>query len=304
MTSEPILAIGSIALDYLELPSGQKGETLGGSLTYFTLAAGSLAPVHPVGIVGSDFPEEGMKLFAKYSINHDGIQVAEGKTFKWGGKYQSDWNTRETLYTELGVFENFNPELSKINKTCSYVYLGNIQPSLQTRILQQIISPKLVVCDTMNLWIDNFKDDLMKVLSEIDILLINDSEVSLLMGVSDPFKAGRKILEIGPAAVVVKMGSHGSALIDKGNLVNVGVYPVKKVIDPTGAGDSFAGGFMGALSMGLSMVESMLWGTATASFCIEGFGTEAMRELTLTDIKERKDTVRAQHPAGNLSNLP
>ncbi|MFQ6616459.1 MAG: PfkB family carbohydrate kinase [Fidelibacterota bacterium] len=292
MASDSVVAVGSIALDWLEFSDGTKGDILGGSATYFTLAASLFAPVHLVGIVGTDFPSEGMDLLKERAANVDDLQVVEGKTFRWGGRYHEDWETRTTLYTELGVFEGFRPRLSPVNRQAPFVFLGNIQPSLQLEVLAQAENPdRTVICDTMNLWINTAREDLDRVLGQIDILLINDEEAGLLSGVSEIAESARKIMDMGPAVVVVKRGGKGSTLMGRKESFEVGAYGVSRVVDPTGAGDSFAGGLVGTLAGGGSLREALVAGSAVASFCVERFGIEGLKTLTLEDVKERMETI-------------
>ncbi|MEE9168041.1 MAG: PfkB family carbohydrate kinase [Candidatus Neomarinimicrobiota bacterium] len=293
MSARTILAVGSIAIDWLELPDGRERETLGGSATYFLLAASRFAPVHVVGIVGSDFPEAGMHLFKKHAANLDDLQVTHGKTFRWGGRYHGDWESRTTLFTELGVFETFRPALSPVNRKCDVIFLGNIQPSLQLDVLDQSENHgRVVVCDTMNLWIETTKDDLLKVLQLTDILLLNEQEASLLTGVSDLEEAVSAIQELGPSQVVVKRGSMGSFLVTGSEKTHIGAFPVKTVSDPTGAGDSFAGGFVGDLARGESIVEALMAGSAVASFCVEGFGVEGLIKIEEDELTHRINAIR------------
>ena len=288
-----ILAVGSIAIDWLELPDGRKGETLGGSATYFTLAASLFAPVHVVGIVGSDFPREGMELFERYAANLDDLQIVDGKTFRWGGRYHSDWEERTTLFTELGVFEDFKPSLSQKNRKCQTLFLGNIQPSLQLEVLQQMEeNDRRVVSDTMNLWIETTKDDLLRVLQQTDILLLNEGEASFLTGMSGMVDAGHRIREMGPEKVVVKQGSQGATVVQESGIIHTDVFPVSRVADPTGAGDAFAGGFVGALANGESLAEALVTGSAVASLCVEEFGIEGLQKMSRDDLMHRMDVIR------------
>lgn len=292
MSANSILTVGSIAIDWLELPDGRKGEVIGGSATYFTMSAGRFAPVHVVGVVGSDFPQQGMDIYHEYAASTAGLQIEDGDTFRWGGRYHSDWERRTTLYTELGVFESFNPRLSTKNRECPFVCLGNIQPALQLSVLNQLKEGEsLVICDTMNLWIETTRDDLLQVLRRTDILLLNENEAHLLTGVPEIVDAANQIRSMGPGAVVVKQGSSGATLVDDSGAVHAGVYPIEKIVDPTGAGDCFAGGFVAALSKGKSMRTALVSGSATASFCVEGFGTEGMLNLTEETLRERIEVV-------------
>jgi len=293
MSTNSILVVGSIAIDWLELPNGRKGEVLGGSTTYFLILASRFAPVHVVGIVGSDFPEEGRKIFRDHASNLDDLQVVEGKTFRWGGRYHEDWEDRTTLYTELGVFETFNPILSSENRRCPTVFLGNIHPSLQLEVLKQIENnKKCVVCDTMNLWIQTTREDLLSVLQRINILLLNESEASLLTGISNLIDAAHRIRELGPEFVVVKQGSMGATLVSESEIIHSEVFPIKRIIDPTGAGDSFAGGFVGALAEEKSLSEALILGSTVASFCVEGFGIEGLMDISDEELQQRVDFLR------------
>lgn len=293
MASAPIVAVGSIALDWLEFPDGTQGDFLGGSATYFTLAASLFAPVHLVGIVGTDFPQEGMDLLKERAVNVDDLQVVDGKTFRWGGRYHDDWETRTTLYTELGVFNDFRPRLSPVNRRAPFIFLGNIQPSLQLEVLGQSENPETtVVCDTMNLWINTVRGDLERVLTQIDILLVNNREAALLTGVPDIEGSARRIIEMGPDTVVVKRGSKGSILVGRDSTLQVDAYGISRVVDPTGAGDSFAGGFVGTLARGGTLQEALEAGSAVASFCVEGFGIEGIESLTREDVRERMEAIR------------
>ena len=292
MSAKPILTVGSIAIDWLELPDGRKGEVIGGSATYFTMSAGRFAPVHVVGVVGSDFPQQGMDIYHEYAANTVDLQTKDGNTFRWGGRYHSDWERRTTLYTELGVFESFSPRLSTENRGCPFVCLGNIQPALQLSVLNQLGDREsLVICDTMNLWIETTRDDLLQVLRKTDILLLNENEARLLTGVFEIVDAANQIRSMGPDTVVVKQGSSGATLVDDSGAVHAGVYSIERIVDPTGAGDCFAGGFVAALASGKSMKSALVAGSATASFCVEGFGTEGMLNLTEETLQKRMDVV-------------
>ena len=299
MNPKPIVAVGSIAVDWLELPDGTKGETLGGSLTYFTRSAGILAPVNVVGVVGTDYPDEGMALFKKYGASLEDLQIEEGESFRWGGSYHDNWKNRTTLYTELGVFETFSPRLSDANRQSPLLYLGNIHPALQFDVLTQMAShDAMTVCDTMNLWINTTREDLNKVLRGIDVLLLNETESELLTELNGVSEAAHSIRDMGPEQIIVKQGGAGSTLISSQGEFHVDVYPIGKLVDPTGAGDSFAGGFMAALANGHSLEDGLIWGTASASFCVEGFGLEGLNRMTPDTFHERVEVV------GKECNLP
>ena len=299
MKPQSIVAVGSIAVDWLELPDGTEGETLGGSLTYFTRAAGLAAPVNVVGVIGTDFPSEGNLLFEKYGANLDDLQVEEGASFRWGGRYHDNWEDRTTLYTELGVFESFSPSLCDENRRASFFYLGNIHPALQLNVVEQIESKDtLIVCDTMNLWIDTTREDLDHLLPLVDVLLLNESEAELLTQTDDIASSVGAIRETGPENVIVKRGGAGATLFTEEGETEVPVYPIGGLADPTGAGDSFGGGLMAALANGHSLAEGVVWGTATASFCVEGFGLQGLDRMTEASLRERIEVVRASADLG------
>jgi len=292
MTADAILTVGSIAIDWLEMPDGTKGEVLGGAATYFTLAASQFAPVHVVGVVGTDFPQEGHDLFNTHAANLDDLQVMDGKTFRWGGRYRENWENRITLFTELGVFGDFKPVISEGNRHCPIVFLANIQPSLQLDVLKQMEAPRLVITDTMNLWIDTALSDLQKVIDKTDILLLNDNEAEMLTGLSDPEEAGRELCRQGPQSVVVKLGSRGALLVEEERNVPVAAYQIDRVVDPTGAGDSFAGGLAGALAAGESLVGALITGSAVASFTVESFGPVELIDLDKQEIIRRMSIIK------------
>ena len=288
MYKKSILAVGSIGIDWLELPDKKSGKTIGGSLTYFTRTAGLNSNINIVGIIGDDYPEEGKKLFDKYGNNLEDLQIVKGKSFSWGGKYHQNWEDRTTLFTELGVFENFHPKLSSKNKNSDFIYLGNIHPNLQLEVLEQINSSNnIIACDTMNLWIESTRSALDEVIQKVDILFINESEAIQISNCKDLDLSGPKILEMGPKMVIIKKGSAGCKLFSKDLNIEIGVYPIKKITDPTGAGDSFAGGVMAAITNGFHISEALLWGTASASFCVEGFGLEGFKKMNQSSLKER-----------------
>ncbi|MFQ6607004.1 MAG: PfkB family carbohydrate kinase [Fidelibacterota bacterium] len=292
MTADSILTVGSIAIDWLEMPDGTQGEVLGGAATYFTLSASQFAPVHVVGVVGTDFPQEGHDLFRTHAANMDDLQVVAGKTFRWGGRYHENWENRTTLFTELGVFGDFKPVISQGNRSCPLVFLANIQPSLQLDVLKQMEAPRLVITDTMNLWIDTALSDLKEVIVKTDILLLNDNEAEMLTGLSDPEEAGRELCRQGPKSVVVKLGSRGALLVEEEKTVPVAAFSVDQVVDPTGAGDSFAGGLVGALAAGKSLIDSLITGSAIASFTVESFGPAGLIELDNDELGSRILVVR------------
>jgi sugar/nucleoside kinase (ribokinase family) len=284
-----ILAVGSIAIDTLETPMGNCTDVLGGSASYFSVAASMLAPVKVVGVVGNDYPEKGWKMFKSRNINVDNVQIAQGKTFRWGGKYNNDYSSRETLFTDLGVFESFSPNIRQKDCGSPLVFLGNIQPDLQLVVADTVCGPEYIVSDTMNLWIDQFPEKLGDVIKRSSIFLINHEEAEQLTGKADVVSAAHDLINMGPRAVVIKMGAGGSYVSYNNGGVFVPVFPVKEVLDPTGAGDSFAGGFMGYLSQTQNpdFIEAVIMGSAMASFCVEGFGMEALLRATTASLYDR-----------------
>lgn len=281
------LILGSVALDTIETKYGKAENLLGGSATYATIAAGLYGDAIPVGIVGDDFPKDGLDIFEKFSKNLKDLDQQPGGTFKWGGKYHENGDDRDTLFTDLGVFENFNPSIHTSNKNASWLFLANIHPSLQLSVLEQCTNAPLVVTDTMNLWIDSTPEELKKIISKTNILLINESELHLLTKEQNVDKSIKEVLSMGPENVIVKFGSKGAKCFSENENIAVGVYPVKKVIDPTGAGDVFGGGFISGLVDGLSIKEAMLRGSALASFCIEDFGVKKLLNVSVNEVDNR-----------------
>ncbi|MFO7976682.1 MAG: PfkB family carbohydrate kinase [Candidatus Hydrogenedentota bacterium] len=286
-----ITVVGSVALDTVETPAGRNEEGLGGAATYFSLAAVHYAPVHLVGVVGEDFPQEHIDLFQGRGINIEGLERVPGRTFRWTGRYHEDVNERDTLETQLNVFEHFHPKLPEAARQAEYLFLGNIHPSLQLEVLEQA-KPKFTVLDTMNLWIEIAQDDLRRVLSRLDAIVINDSEVKLLTGRSNVIKGAREIAGLGPRIVVVKKGEHGCLLFIEDDVFVAPAFPLDEALDPTGAGDTFAGGFLGYLAQKDSVDPAMLrqaviHGSVVASFACQDFGPASLVSLTNEDIAER-----------------
>jgi len=281
------LILGSVALDTIETKYGKAENLLGGSATYATIAAGLYGDAIPVGIVGDDFPKDGLDIFEKFSKNLKDLDQQPGGTFKWGGKYHENGDDRDTLFTDLGVFESFNPSIHTSNKNASWLFLANIHPSLQLSVLEQCTNTPLVVTDTMNLWIDSTPNELKKIISKTNILLINESELHLLTKEQNVDKSIKEVLSMGPEKVIIKFGSKGAKCFSENENIAVGVYPVKKVIDPTGAGDVFGGGFISGLVDGLSIKEAMLRGSALASFCIEDFGVKKLLNVSVNEVDNR-----------------
>ena len=290
-----LLIVGSIALDNVETPYGKVVHSLGGSAIFTSMASKNFCKSSVVGIVGEDFPKEHFELLAENEINTQDLKVVSGKTFHWVGKY-NNLNKAETLDTQLNVFADFNPQLCEDNKNCDYVFLGNIDPVLQLRVLKQIDNAKVTACDTMNFWISGSRSKLLEVINNVDILFINEDELRMLTNVQNIFEAAQKTKEMGPKLIVVKRGEYGSFAYTDKFIFFAPVYPLKKVIDPTGAGDSFAGGFMGYLaSVGnfneITIKNAMIYGSVTASFNVESFSVDRLREINMNDILARKEMI-------------
>ncbi|MGI8782982.1 MAG: PfkB family carbohydrate kinase [Acidobacteriota bacterium] len=293
----PILVVGSVAYDSVETPFGRREEILGGSATYFSIAASFFTPVSLVAVVGEDFKEEDLQLFRDRNIDISGLERAAGRTFRWKGKYGFDLNEAQTLDTQLNVFADFKPVIRDDQKEFEYVFLGNIDPELQRSVLEQIRRPKIVACDTMNYWIKGALEPLKRTLRGVDILIINDSETRQLGGNSNLVRAAQVILSWGPKALIVKRGEYGVVMFSQEAHFAAPAYPLEDVFDPTGAGDSFAGGFMGYLaSTGRSDQDSLrkaiVFGSVMASFNVEKFSLERLRELTLEEIYARYRELR------------
>jgi sugar/nucleoside kinase (ribokinase family) len=287
-----VLVVGSVAYDTLETPAGRAEKILGGSASYFALAASFFTDVNLVGVVGDDFGPDQMKAFEGRRIDLEGLETATGKTFHWQGKYSTDLNSRETICTDLNVFEHFKPRLPESYRKSDRVFLGNIEPSLQSDVLEQVHSPRLVGCDTMNLWIKHRLEALKETLSKVQVLLINDSEARELAGDWNVIRAARAIRAMGPQTLIIKKGEHGALLFQGENCFLAAAFPLEQVLDPTGAGDSFAGGLMGYLDRAGSHDEStfrqaVIMGSTVASFCCEAFGVERLLTLKEKEINGR-----------------
>ena len=287
-----LLVVGSVALDSVFTPFGETADALGGSAVYFSVAASLLHPVRVVGVVGDDYPIEALQLLAARGIDWSGVERARGESFRWKGKYSYDLQSRETLETRLGVFASFQPRLPPDWRDAQFVFLGNIDPVLQLNVLDQMAAPKLVVCDTMNYWIKSQKPDLLKLLRRVDVLLVNDSEARELSGDWNIHRAGRWILSRGPRRLVVKQGEYGALMIEPDRAFYVPAYPLEEVFDPTGAGDAFAGGFLGYLARVRSMSASdmrraMVYGSAMGGFAVQGFGLKGFEGLDLATLEQR-----------------
>ena len=290
-----VLVVGSVALDTVETLEGKVEDSLGGSATYFSVAASFFhQQIHLVGVVGDDFPSEHVDFLSKRGIDLQGLeQITGGKTFRWGGSYVSDLNAAETEFTDLNVFSDFDPRLPDTYQDTPYVFLANINPELQLRVLEQVYHPKLVVCDTMNLWIDISRPALMETLKQVDILILNDGEAKQLTEKKNLIQAGKEILTYGPSRVVIKKGEHGAISLTESEFFSVPAYPLTSVFDPTGAGDSFAGGFMGYLAAQnqsneeQTIRQAIVYGTVVASFNVEDFSLNRQRTLTRQEIDDR-----------------
>ena len=289
-----LLIVGSLGLDTVETPFDKVENALGGSATYISLAASYFSsPVNMVGVVGSDFPKKYIDLMEEHGVDLEGLQIVEGgKTFRWGGKYHYDLNVRDTLFTELNVFEKFDPKIPDNYKKAKYVCLGNIDPVLQSRVLDQLDKPQFVVCDTMNYWINGMKDELLKLLKRVNVLIINDSEARLLSKEPNLIRAAKMIREMGPEILIIKKGEHGAMLFTNETIFSAPAYPMESIFDPTGAGDTFAGGFTGYLhkTRDLSpdnMKRAVVYGSSMASFCVEKFSTNGLEDLSYLRIQDR-----------------
>jgi sugar/nucleoside kinase (ribokinase family) len=290
---QPILVTGTVAFDSIKTPLAEADEVLGGSATFFAMAARLFTPVQLVAIVGKDFPAHHLKMFEENGIDLQGLVRAEGSTFRWKGEYEENMNVRHTLETHLNVLEQFEAKLPPEYRSAPYVFLANINPDLQLRVLEQLDHPKLICCDTMNLWIIHQRPDLEKVLKRIDIFIISEEEAQMLTKEHNIVRAAREILKLGKFSLIIKRGGYGAILFTQTNKVfAIPAYPLENVVDPTGAGDSFAGGFMGYLasrdSVDLETVQrAMIYGNIVASFSVEGFSVERLSTLTRETVRNR-----------------
>ncbi|HCJ67656.1 MAG TPA: sugar kinase [Elusimicrobia bacterium] len=290
--SKDILVVGSVALDTVKTPFGEVEEALGGSAVYFSLAASFFTKIKLVAVVGEDFPDRHAKLLESRGIDLRGLEKIPGKTFRWKGEYSYNLNEAKTLETQLNVFENFQPHLPEDYKNTGFIFLANIDPQLQKRVLEQVKKPSLVVCDTMNYWIENKPEQLRKTLKKVDILVINEAETRQFSSEVNLVKAARKILSLGPRAILVKRGEYGALCFTKNSIFSAPGYPLEFVYDPTGAGDSFAGGFLGYLAKMGNLSErnirrAIIFGSVMASFDVEDFSIQRFKTLTLTEIEQR-----------------
>lgn len=287
-----LVIVGSLAFDTIETPETRQERIVGGSCAYSVLAASYFTQPKMVAVVGSDFPSEVIELFRKRGVDTRGLKIAEGKTFHWEGRYGEDPNQRTTIKTELNVFENFKPVLPEDYRTAEVVFLGNLDPDIQKDIRLQLEGPKLVAMDTINLWINTKPDSLLSVLENVNLFFANDEEVKMMAAEKNLITAGKKLLERGPSLMIIKKGEHGVLLLARDFVFAAPAYPCEKVVDPTGAGDSFGGGFLGYLDKvrsfdRQSLCKAAVYGSVMASFTIESFGIDSLKSLTLDKIEQR-----------------
>lgn len=294
-----LLVVGSVALDTIETPFDKVVDAPGGSALYISILASYFTKsIGLVGIIGDDFPSDVIDDLKGRGVNLKGLKIINGgKTFRWAGKYHYDMNTRETIYTHLNVFADFKPVIPDEFKSSEYVCLGNIDPTLQMSVLDQVDNPKLVIADTMNFWIERKYDELLETLKRVNVLIVNDAEARQIAREPNLIKAGRKILKLGPEVVIIKKGEHGAVLMIDSVIFSAPAYPIESIQDPTGAGDTFAGGFAGWIAKTDDISEknlrkAVIYGSAIASFCVEGFGINRIRNLSWKEIQERFEAFR------------
>jgi sugar/nucleoside kinase (ribokinase family) len=295
----PVLIVGSIGLDTVKTPVEEHADLLGGSASYAALGASFFSPVNLVGIVGDDFPESEFDFWKSRQIDAAGVQRVDGKTFRWSGEYAWDMNTRETRSIALNVFEHFRPVLPDSYRETEFVLLANIAPALQSHVLDQMKEPRFIVADTMDLWIETTRADLDALLPRVDLLILNDSEARELTKETSLIKAGRKILRAGPKYVAIKKGEHGALLFGENEFFSCGAYPLEDIHDPTGAGDTFAGGMAGYLAAAkevptfANLRRAVIYGSVLASFNVEAFSLERLRTLTMEEVRARYELFKA-----------
>jgi sugar/nucleoside kinase (ribokinase family) len=287
-----LLVIGTLAYDTVETAKDRRDGVLGGSATYFAVAAAPLSRPRLVGVVGEDFRAQDLAMLEARGVDIIGVERGEGPSFRWGGRYEADWNTRHTLFTELGVFEHFEPKVPEAFKSSRFVFLANAHPAIQEAALSQVTHAEFSVADTMNLWIDIARPELEQLMRRIDGLILNDEEARMLTGEDNLIRAAQAVMGMGPKYVVLKKGEHGAFLMGSDAHFSLPAYPVSNVVDPTGAGDSFAGGFMGYLAhvgdaQPASLRRAMLYGTVTASYCVQGFSVEDLGKRGMADYDAR-----------------
>ncbi|HKG94679.1 MAG TPA: PfkB family carbohydrate kinase [Gemmatimonadaceae bacterium] len=287
-----VLVVGSVALDSVETPFGKADHVLGGSANFFSASASHFAPVQLVGVVGNDYPMDRLTPLKKRGVDFAGLEQADGSSFRWRGRYRHDLNSAETLETHLGVFSHFRPKIPEQFRRSPFVFLANIDPRLQLDVLQQVERPKLVACDTMNFWIESRRPELLELLGHVDLISLNDGEARQLTDQFNLVKAARWILDRGPKTVLIKKGEHGAFMFTRSSVFFAPAYPLESVFDPTGAGDSFAGGFIGYLARSGDLSEenmrrAVVYGSAMGSFAVEKFSVERLLEIDADDIRRR-----------------
>ena len=295
--ASPVLVVGSIALDSVETPFGRADDVLGGSGTFFSSAASHFAPVQLVGVVGDDYPLEKLEILAGRNVDLSGVERATGSSFRWRGRYRHDLNSAETLETHLGVFSHFRPKIPEQFRRAPFVFLANIDPRLQLQVLDQVEKPRLVACDTMNFWIESRRPELVELLGRVDLITVNDGEARQLTGLTNLVQAARWILDKGPKHVLIKKGEHGAFMFTNDSVFFAPAYPLASVFDPTGAGDSFAGGFIGYLAStgdlsDRAMRRAVVVGSAMGSFAVEQFSNTRLLEISRADINARVQEFR------------
>ncbi|TAJ04015.1 MAG: sugar kinase [Planctomycetota bacterium] len=293
-----LMVVGTVAFDDVETPYAKKKKLLGGSAMYFASAASYFAPVRLVSVVGEDFGAERLAPLRARGVDDRGVEIAKGKTFHWSGRYEADWNTRTTLATDLNVLATFDPKVPAAYRDSEFVFLANCAPAVQMKALAQVKRPRFVMADTMNLWIDIALADLKRLLGKLDGLVLNDEEARMLTGEKSLIRAARKVLALGPRFVLLKKGEHGAFLIGKDVHAALPAYPVEEVVDPTGAGDCFAGGFMGYVAAAqnaepATLRRAMLYGTVTASYCVQGFSNHELVKRSRSEIETRYNELAA-----------
>jgi sugar/nucleoside kinase (ribokinase family) len=287
-----VLVVGSVALDSVETPFGKADNVIGGSGTFFSASASHLCPVQLVGVVGDDYPMAQLEPLKARGVDMAGLEQASGESFRWRGRYRHDLNAAETLETRLGVFSHFSPKIPEQFRKAPFVFLANIDPRLQLEVLRQVQRPKLVACDTMNFWIESRRPDIVELIKHVDLITLNDGEARQLTDCANLVKAARWIMERGPKMVIIKKGEHGAFLFKGNSIFFAPAFPLEEVFDPTGAGDSFAGGFMGYLARtgdlgDANLRRAVVYGSAMGSFAVEKFSVQRLLELTPTDITAR-----------------
>lgn len=295
--ANPVLVVGSVALDSVETPFGRADDVLGGSGTFFSSSASHFAPVQLVGVVGDDYPFDKLAPLAERGVDLSGVERTKGSSFRWRGRYRHDLNSAETLETHLGVFSHFAPKIPAQFRRAPFVFLANIDPRLQLQVLEQVEKPRLVACDTMNFWIESRRPELLELLKHVDLITINDAEARQLTEHSNLVHAARWILDRGPKHVLIKKGEHGAFMFNRDSVFFAPAYPLESVFDPTGAGDSFAGGFIGYLAStgdlsDRAMRRAVVVGSAMGSFAVEKFSNTRLLEITRADIDARVQEFR------------